>query len=138
MGEAHRWVMQSTVAACVLVTVLSIPPAVTSATSPGSPGVPQAPTRVFLEDFEKNPTNAAVVLTGYAGGAYTAAAGWLTDCNGWVVMADSPDPGIAVTHCYSEPPQVGNAFSQVPPYAGALGQFAGASDPAAPVLQGCD
>jgi uncharacterized repeat protein (TIGR01451 family) len=122
---------------CALIAAIVAAPTATLATAPGTPGVPQAPAQVFFEDFEHNPTNAAVPLTSYTGSAqadnetYKAAPGWLTDCNGWIVMADSADPGIATTHCYSEPPQVGNAFPQVPPFAGALGQFEGASDAAA-------
>jgi uncharacterized repeat protein (TIGR01451 family) len=56
------------------------------------------PTVVWSEDFE-NTGNAAILLNTYQGAApaqnetYTAAAGWLRDCNGWVLTGTSPTPG---------------------------------------------
>jgi uncharacterized repeat protein (TIGR01451 family) len=71
--------------------------AVAASSAMAAPGVPAPPSTVFLEDFENTGT-AAVLLTGYQGAppaqneTYTAAPGWLRDCNGWVVTGASPQP----------------------------------------------
>lgn len=53
-------------------------------------GVPQAPTQLYLENFENDPTSddSAVLLTDYTGATgqhYTADPDWLTDCNGLII-----------------------------------------------------
>ena len=63
------------------------------ANAPGAPGTPSAPVVVFQEDFENTAGTTPVMLEDYAGvdgQAYTAASGWLTNCNGVIVNYGIP------------------------------------------------
>ncbi|MFD5214162.1 GEVED domain-containing protein [Microbacterium sp. NPDC058345] len=63
------------------------------ANAPGNPGEPSDPSVVFEEDFENTPGTDPVVLDDYEsvdGYTYTAAAGWLTNCNGVIVNFGIP------------------------------------------------
>src|SRR5580700_6312758 len=67
-----------------------------------TPGVPQPPAVVYSEDFENNTGPAPVLLpayTGASGQTYTADPAWLTNCNGAIVEANSPDSGRAASTC---------------------------------------
>jgi hypothetical protein len=70
-----------------------------------SPGTPEAPTVLFSEDFEHNPSVAIAAVTGYTGAppinetyrtdpAYAASA---TSCNGLITAFSSPGPGFCVS-----------------------------------------
>jgi uncharacterized repeat protein (TIGR01451 family) len=86
------------------------------------------PTVAFLEDFE-NTGNAAQVLTDYQGLApaqnetYTAADGWLRDCNGWVITGTSPTPADT-RFCDSA-----SSWDQLRNLARLLGTHQGLADP---------
>ncbi|WP_309127131.1 GEVED domain-containing protein [Microbacterium sp.] len=63
------------------------------ANAPGNPGVPGDPVVLFEEDFENTDGTAPVVLDDYEsvdGHTYTAAASWLTACNGVIVNFGIP------------------------------------------------
>ncbi|MCW2874829.1 MAG: hypothetical protein JWL99_6149, partial [Streptomyces oryziradicis] len=87
----------------LVVALAVVAPAIIGTTAasaaPGTPGTPQAATAVYTEDFENTGTT-PVLLTSYTGAAsatYTAAAGWLTNCNGDVLEFNSPNG--AATNC---------------------------------------
>ncbi|MEV6104418.1 GEVED domain-containing protein [Streptomyces sp. NPDC051940] len=79
-----------------LAPAVAVGPAAVAAPAKAAaqPGVPEDPVELYAEDFE-NVTGDPVLLTSYTGAApqamtYTANAGWLTGCNGWVLdKADS-------------------------------------------------
>ncbi len=102
---------------------------VTVNAAPGSPGVPEAPVVIFEEDFQNTPSTSPVGLLSYTGAdgmGYTAAAPWLTNCNGEIVAFNTPDTDFSTTNC-----DVGNgtnitkAYDQVRRLAYALGQLNG-------------
>ncbi|NUT18685.1 MAG: DUF11 domain-containing protein [Hamadaea sp.] len=97
----------------------------------GTPGVPQDPIVMYAEDFEHDPADTPIRLTAYTGAAplsqtYTADAGWLKGCNGWVLddssTSDAYKPGIA---------DCGNStkfWNQIRDLADVLGEFNGSAD----------
>lgn len=95
-GRVARRPVTRLLADFVIVTLIALSTvmvtnAPVAATVPGTPGVPQASSVVFAEDFQNGSSpNSVVRLTGYTGVGnqkYTAAAGWLTGCNGWIASA---------------------------------------------------
>ncbi|AZH82480.1 DUF11 domain-containing protein [Plantibacter sp. PA-3-X8] len=95
--------------------------------APGTPGVPQSSTVVYDENFENGVGNAPIGLTDYVGATgqtYTADPSWLTACNGQVRNMNTPFTTLG--NCGS----TGNT-SQLGQLAYALGEHAGAADPAA-------
>src|SRR5690606_13490138 len=63
------------------------------ANAPGDPGTPSDPTVLFEEDFENTAGTEPVVLDAYEGvdgHTYTAAAPWLSNCNGVIVNFNIP------------------------------------------------
>lgn len=93
--------------------------------APGSPGVPEAPTVIFHEDFEHNPSAGPVALTSYTGSSgmgYTASAPWLTNCNGEVLFFAMNDSEFANSNCsVGDGTNVTMAFDAVRRLAYALG-----------------
>lgn len=64
-------------------------------------GVTEAPRQVWSESFEQGLTNTASALPAYAGGLYTASAGWITgtNCTGVLLnyLAAYPNPSFCPT-----------------------------------------
>lgn len=68
--------------------------------TPGTPGTPQEPTVIYVEDFENDMGNTLVLLPAYTGASgmtYTADIGWLSNCNGIILSANTPGPGNCAT-----------------------------------------
>jgi uncharacterized repeat protein (TIGR01451 family) len=120
------------IAALAVAAPAVIGTSVASATTPGTPGTPgtpQAPTTLYAENFENGLGATPVLLTSYTGAAptsetYTAAAGWLTGCNGNIVEHDAPDATLGSTNCAS----LGD-YTNVRALAYALGSNAGDATP---------
>src|SRR5690606_9642722 len=98
------------------------------ANAPGNPGTPSAPKVIYAEDFENvdavDPVQRLTEYEGLSGQEYTADAGWLTGCNGWVASAlQSTTAAAQVADCNGQ--QSWNAAQQL---AQALGMHAGAAD----------
>ncbi|WP_162584022.1 DUF7507 domain-containing protein [Variovorax sp. PBS-H4] len=111
------------------VVVLSTSSAGVAVAAPGDPDVPNAPVTVYTEDFENGVAADPVSLTAYTGAdgtTYTAAAPWLTACNGSILEFNAPDSAIGLTSC----PPVNGSFDRVRQLAHALGQHDEAADPA--------
>jgi uncharacterized repeat protein (TIGR01451 family) len=91
VGTAVRTVLGVAVAGLLAVGAATVSTGPVGATVPGTPGVPQSSSVIYAEDFQNRPGPTPIVrLTGYTGvtgQAYTAAAGWLTGCNGWIASA---------------------------------------------------
>jgi uncharacterized repeat protein (TIGR01451 family) len=92
----------------------------------GAPAAMAAPpTVVFFEDFENTGTP-PVLLTDYQGSApahnatYNAAAGWLRDCNGWVLTGASPQPADTFNCPF---------WGSLQTLAASLGTYQGLADP---------
>jgi uncharacterized repeat protein (TIGR01451 family) len=91
-----------------------------------SPGVPDAPTTLFGEGFENNPSQAVVGVTSYTGAAplsetYATDPAWApnaSSCNGWITAFTSP--GVCIS---------GIANGNVELMAQKLGAFAGDPTP---------
>ena len=115
----------TTVAAVTTVASVGTSPA---AAIPGTPGVPQAPTVAFTEDFENNVSTSPILLTNYVGAlgdTYTADPAWLTNCNGVIVVPNSPDSDMGQSGC-----RLLVDYSTVRQLAYAAGVAMGAADPA--------
>lgn len=91
VGSAVRTVLGVAVAGLLAVGAVTVSTGPVEATVPGTPGVPQSSSVIYAEDFQNRPGPTPIVrLTGYTGvtgQTYTAAAGWLTGCNGWIASA---------------------------------------------------
>ncbi|SEI13373.1 MULTISPECIES: DUF11 domain-containing protein [unclassified Leifsonia] len=105
-------------------------PAESASAAPGTPGVPGAPTIVWSEGFDNSPVGQPTRLDNYVGTGgmtYTASPYWLSEaaCNGTITaFNDANDPVCGATGA----PQ---SQVQIRQLADALGQLAGAANPAA-------
>lgn len=114
-----------------MVFLLSAVTAKVAIAAPGSPGVPEAPTVIFSEDFENNPSTGPVDLTNYTGASsmtYSASAPWLTNCNGEVLFFAMDDSEFANSNCsVGDGTNITMAFDAVRRLAYALGTVSGSS-----------
>ncbi len=98
-----------------------------------APGVPRDPVRIYNEDFENNHSTSPILLTSYTGVegvTYTAAAPWLTSCNGEVIYFAMDNSEFDNSNCsVGDGTNSSGAFDYVRRMAHALGQFGGATDP---------
>jgi uncharacterized repeat protein (TIGR01451 family) len=93
--KQHRLMRAATVLILGLSTALlagtwAVPGQLSAQAAPGTPGTPQPGTGVFSEDFQnatRSPVQTLTTYTGTNGQKYTAAAGWLQGCNGWIASA---------------------------------------------------
>jgi uncharacterized repeat protein (TIGR01451 family) len=89
----------------------------------------QSPAVVFDESFENGMGATPLILTAYTGAtgqSYTAAAGWLTACNGTLLAFNSPNTAIAASGCTTAA-----NYGRARQLAYALGVHAGDAVPAA-------
>jgi uncharacterized repeat protein (TIGR01451 family) len=131
----RRWIASRgivrTILALVTVTLVGLSTFLASnapvqATMPGTPGVPQPSSVIFAEDFQNRPGPSPIVrLTGYtgvSGQTYTAAAGWLAGCNGWIASAgQSVTAAAPIADCAATQ----NWWNQSQRLAQAIGMFHG-------------
>ncbi|MEV6967927.1 hypothetical protein AB0M47_22735 [Hamadaea sp. NPDC051192] len=121
----------------LLLAVTPTPTAAAAASSgriaraAGTPGVPQEPAVIYAEDFENDPAGTPIRLTGYTGAAplaqtYTAHAGWLKGCNGWVLDDSAASAGYApgIADCGDST----KFWNQTRDLADVLGKFNGSAD----------
>lgn len=111
----------STISATALVVADATP----AQAAPGTPGTPQANTVLFQENFENGPGTAPQLLTAYTGvggQTYTAANGWLTNCNGQIVNFNIPSTTLG--NCATE-----NDSAHLRQLAYALGAHVGSATP---------
>lgn len=98
---------------------------------------PQAPTVVYLEDFQNRPGPTPIVrldqYTGAGGQTYTADPQWLDNCNGWIASRSQPtDAAAQSTDCeVAGMPVPGGQhwWNSVQQLSYALGVHSGAADP---------
>jgi uncharacterized repeat protein (TIGR01451 family) len=90
---------------------------------------PQAPTVLYAEDFENGPDSTIQLLTAYTsttGVTYTAAASWLTACNGQILSGATLQSQQPVSNCTLKSAlEDQDAFNTVRQLAWALGIFSG-------------
>jgi uncharacterized repeat protein (TIGR01451 family) len=123
VGPASRDVRRLLVAVLVAISTLTA-----SAGGRVPTAEAQAPTVLYDENFENGVTATPVILTAYTGATgqtYTAAASWLTGCNGAVLQFNSPNAAQAASGCA----QLLN-YSGVRQLAYALGVHGGSVTPA--------
>ncbi|MBN8885123.1 MAG: DUF11 domain-containing protein [Rudaea sp.] len=111
---------------CMLAAVAAFFTADAGATTPGTPGTAQAPTVVYLEDFQNRPGPTPIVklnaYTGTTGQTYTADPAWLTLCNGWIASANQSITSAApIADCAN----VQNSWNSTQQLSDALGMFRG-------------
>jgi uncharacterized repeat protein (TIGR01451 family) len=115
-----------------------LPAQLSAQAAPGTPGTPQPGTGLFSEDFQnatRSPVQTLTAYTGVAGQKYTAAAGWLQGCNGWIASAaqstTAPGPVADCTSPSATAAQGQAAWNGAQQLAQALGLYRGASAAAA-------
>lgn len=118
---ARRWA--AVTVALALMLGFGVFAAQAGATVPGHPGEPQSPTVVYSENFENGVGKKPAPLTSYTGvppllKKYTAAAGFLKNCNGFIVEFESNERASA-TDCEEV------AFNRVRQMAWTLGKLRG-------------
>jgi uncharacterized repeat protein (TIGR01451 family) len=120
--------------AALLAGTWAMPGQLSAQAAPGTAGTPQSGTGVFSEDFQnatRSPVQTLTTYTGTNGQKYTAAAGWLQGCNGWIASAaqstTASGPVADCTGTNATAAQGQAAWNGAQQLAQALGLYRGAS-----------